>query len=64
MEPKRLRKSLDDTVVSLACHPQYLRTRPWEHEETWVLERVLESRKADIEKLEYILECRKGERRT
>ncbi len=55
-----LRKSLDDAVVSLACHPAYLRGRPWEHEETEVLLRVLESRRADIKKLEYILECRKG----
>lgn len=54
------RKALDEAVVSLACHPQYLRNRPWEHEKTWVLERVLASRRADVEKIEYILECRKG----
>jgi hypothetical protein len=60
MAERNLRKSLDDAVVSCAALPRSMRKRPWEHEQSWVLERVLASRRADIKELEYILECRRG----
>lgn len=63
MPISRIQKSLDDAVVGCASMPAYLRKRPWEHEETWVLERVLKARRTDIAKIEYILECRKGSSR-